>query len=65
MESDYKNITAKDIMSNNPVIIDSETLVSSALSIMNENKISQIVVTDNNNYSGLIHIHNILNEGLI
>ncbi len=33
-------------MSNNPVIIDSETLASSALSIMNENKISQIVVTD-------------------
>ena len=64
LESDYKNITAKDIMSNNPLIIDSETLVSSALSIMNENKISQIVVTDNNNYSGLIHIHNILNEGL-
>ena len=64
LESDYKNITAKDIMSNNPVIIDSETLASSALSIMNENKISQIVVTDNNNYSGLIHIHNILDEGL-
>ena len=65
LESNYKDVTAKDIMSNNPVIIDSETLVSSALSIMNENKISQIVVTDNNNYSGLIHIHNILNEGLI
>lgn len=62
--SNYKDVTAKDIMSNSPVIIDSETLVSSALSIMNENKISQIVVTDNNNYSGLIHIHNILNEGL-
>jgi arabinose-5-phosphate isomerase len=63
-ESNFNNILAKDLMSKDPFIIDSKTLASTALSIMNKNKISQIVVTKDNVYSGLIHLHNILNEGL-
>lgn len=63
-ESNFNNILAKDLMSQNPFIIDSKTLASEALSIMNKNKITQIVVTKNGDYFGLIHLHNILNEGL-
>jgi len=63
-ESNFNNILAKDLMSKNPFIIDSKTLASEALSIMNKNKITQIVVTKNGDYFGLIHLHNILNEGL-
>ena len=63
-ESNFNNILAKDLMSKNPFIIDSKTLASKALSIMNKNKITQIVVTKNGDYFGLIHLHNILNEGL-
>jgi arabinose-5-phosphate isomerase len=63
-ESNFNNILAKDLMSKDPFIIDSNTLASTALSIMNKNKITQIVVTKDNVYSGLIHLHNILNEGL-
>jgi arabinose-5-phosphate isomerase len=63
-ESNFNNILAKDLMSKDPFIIDSKTLASTALSIMNKNKITQIVVTKDNVYSGLIHLHNILNEGL-
>lgn len=63
-ESNFNNILAKDLMSKDPFIIDSKTLASTALSIMNKNKITQIVVTEDNVYSGLIHLHNILNEGL-
>tara|TARA_Y100000385_G_C13011719_1_gene601958 strand:- start:345 stop:1310 length:966 start_codon:yes stop_codon:yes gene_type:complete len=63
-ESNFNNIFAKDLMSKNPFIIDSKTLASEALSIMNKNKITQIVVTKNGDYFGLIHLHNILNEGL-
>jgi arabinose-5-phosphate isomerase len=63
-ESSFNNILAKDLMSKDPFIIDSKTLASTALSIMNKNKITQIVVTKDNVYSGLIHLHNILNEGL-
>jgi len=63
-ESNFNNILAKDLMSKNPFIIDSKTLASEALSIMNKNKITQIVVTKKGDYFGLIHLHNILNEGL-
>ena len=63
-ESNFNNILAKDLMSKNPFIIDSKTLASEALSIMNKNKITQIVVTKKRDYFGLIHLHNILNEGL-
>ncbi|MDB3927195.1 KpsF/GutQ family sugar-phosphate isomerase [Flavobacteriaceae bacterium] len=63
-ESNFNNILVKDLMSKNPFIIDSKTLASEALSIMNKNKITQIVVTKNGDYFGLIHLHNILNEGL-
>ena len=63
-ESNFNNILAKDLMSKNPFIIDSKTLASEALSIMNKNKITQIVVTKNGDYFGLIHLQNILNEGL-
>ena len=31
---------------------------------MNKNKITQLIVEDNDIYLGIIHLHNILNEGL-
>ena len=64
-ESNFKNILAKDLMSKNPFIIDSKILATKALSIMNKNKITQIIVTKNDFYSGIIHLHNIINEGLL
>jgi arabinose-5-phosphate isomerase len=51
-------------MSKNPFTIDSNMLATKALSIMNKNKITQIIVTKNGFYSGIIHLHNIINEGL-
>ena len=44
-QSNFNDIIAKNLMSNNPFIIDSQTLASTALTIMNKNKISQVVVT--------------------
>ena len=55
---------AKDIMSVNPLTIKSDILASEALEIMNQKKISQLVVVKNDDYAGLIHLHNIINEGL-
>lgn len=63
-QSNFNDIIARNLMSNNPFIIDSQTLASTALTIMNKNKISQVVVTENGDYLGLIHLHNILKEGL-
>ena len=59
-----KDFNAKNLMSLNPQKISSDTLASKALEIMNEHKINQLVVEDDNKYIGLIHMHNIINEGL-
>ena len=61
---DLKSIKASDLMSKSPKKINSEILVSDALKIMNSNKITQLIVEDNKTYTGIIHLHNILNEGI-
>ena len=63
-----KNISkllASDLMSLKPVEINSGILAANALDIMNKNKITQLVVVDNGMYIGLIHLHNIIKEGLV
>lgn len=62
--SDLKSIKASDLMSSSPKKINSEILASEALKLMNKNKITQLIVEDKNNYLGIIHLHNILNEGI-
>jgi arabinose-5-phosphate isomerase len=63
--SDLTNITAKDIMSANPKSIESDQHVSKALSILEDNAITQLLVTENNIYKGVIHLHDILKEGIL
>ena len=62
--SDISMLKAKDIMSINPKIIDSETMASEALEIMKGNKISQLIVTTDKQYSGVIHIQSLIKEGI-
>ena len=62
--SDISVLKAKDIMSINPKIIDSETMASEALEIMKGNKISQLIVTTDKQYSGVIHIQSLIKEGI-
>ena len=61
---EISKLKAKDIMSTNPQIIDSETLALEALEIMKKNKISQLIVTNNNLYFGVIHIQSLIKEGI-
>jgi arabinose-5-phosphate isomerase len=62
---DIKNLTAKDIMSPSPKTIDKNELAIKAFNIMEENNITQIIVTDNNKYVGMVHLHDILKEGIV
>ena len=49
----------------NPKIISSNSLVTeSSLNIMEQNNISQLLVVENNDYIGIIHIHDIIKEGI-
>ena len=56
---------AKDIISKKPLTIKTNILASKALEIMNHNKITQLVVVKDGHYVGLIHLHNLINEGLV
>ncbi len=61
---DFNNLKAIDILSGNPRTIGKDELVVNALSTMRENNITQLLVVDNNVYVGVIHLHDILNEGI-
>lgn len=58
-------LTACDIMSEKPKIIDRTELAVHAFGIMEKNKITSVVVMDDGKYAGLIHIHDVLREGIV
>ncbi len=58
-------LTAKDIMTVNPKRIKSTDLVSDALNILEDFSITQLVVIDKDEYKGVIHLHDILKEGIV
>ena len=60
---EISNLTAGEIMSNNPQSVDCELLAIDALEIMKQNKISQLIVTEKGKYFGILHIQNLINEG--
>ena len=61
----FTDLTAQDIMTKNPKNINSSILVSEALDILENNSITQLVVIDNNEYKGILHLHDILKEGIV
>ena len=58
-------LTAQDIMTKNPKTIKSSDMVSDALNILEDFSITQLVVVDNGDYKGVIHLHDILKEGIV
>lgn len=58
-------LLAKDIMSKSPKTIDENELAVNAFRIMEQNKITSVVVTHSDKYVGLIHIHDVLREGIV
>jgi arabinose-5-phosphate isomerase len=56
---------AEDIMTLHPKMIDSKSLAVHALEIMRNNNITQLIVTENNKYFGIIHLHDLIKEGII
>ena len=61
----FSDLLAKDIMNVTPKIISIDSLAYDALQIMEINNISQIVVMKKGIYVGIVHIHEILKEGII
>ena len=58
-------LTAKDIMSHSPKTISQDAMAVEALKIMQENHITQLLAIHENNYVGIVHLHNLIQEGLV
>lgn len=59
-------LTAADIMGKKPIVIEKNELAVNALNLMRANNITQIIVLDKNQcFEGIIHLHDLLKEGII
>ncbi len=66
IDSEYhlKSTQIENVMSKKPKIISSDTLASDALRIMHQSKITSLVVSENEQIFGVVHLHDILKTGL-
>lgn len=58
-------VKARDIMGRNPKTVEAEALAVDALDRMRKNNITQLLVTQGDSYAGVIHLHDLIREGLI
>jgi arabinose-5-phosphate isomerase len=68
MLNKYENINglkAKDIMTTNPKTIGADVLAIKALKEMRSNSLSQLLAVDGEKYVGVVHLHNLINEGIL
>ena len=61
----FTDLTAKDIMTKNPKSTSSGTMAIDALQILENHSITQLIVIDNEEYKGVLHLHDILKEGIL
>ncbi len=61
----FADLTAKDIMTKNPKTTTSEAMVIDAFHLMENFKITQLIVVDESEFKGVLHLHDILKEGII
>lgn len=58
-------LTAGDIMSHNPKTIEYDAMAVDAMDVLEENKISQLLAVKDGKYYGVVHLHNLIREGII
>lgn len=64
-QDQVSHLKASDIMTSNPKHVDSEMLAVDALAVMRKHSISQLLVKSENRYKGVLHIHDLIREGII
>lgn len=58
-------LRAKDIMTSSPKTIQADVLAIKALEMIQDNGISQLLAVNGKSYCGIVHIHNLINEGIL
>ena len=61
----FVHLSAKDIMTKNPKMIQLSDMVTDALNILEDFSITQLVVLEKEEYKGIVHLHDILKEGIV
>ncbi len=61
----FDHLTAADIMNPNPKTIEAKELAIDALELLRKNNISQVAVTKDGKYAGMVHLHDLVKEGLV
>lgn len=62
---DFTKLKAKDIMAKTPKSIDNDAMAVEAMNILEANEVSQLLSHKNGEYHGIVHIHNLIKEGII
>lgn len=63
-QPDFQKLKAADIMSKHPKSVDESTMAADALSLMEQHNISQLLITANGKYVGMVHLHDLVKEGV-
>jgi len=61
---DFSDLTAQDIMSPNPKTITTDAMAVQALELMETNNITSLLVEENGSYQGVVHLHDLIKEGI-
>ena len=64
-EEDVSALTAQEIMTSTPKSTTGDTLAMKALQMMRKSSITHLVVVDGHQYRGILHLHDLLREGLV
>lgn len=62
---DISNLKVEEIMTKEPKVIDSDTLISTAASLIQQYQISALAIVENNRAVGIIHFHDLLHLKVI
>jgi len=62
---DISTICAKDILTKHPITVEPTALAVEALNLLRTNNISQLIVAENGNYRGILHLHDLVKEGIV
>lgn len=61
---DFSTLKASDVMTHTPKCIAPQTLAVEALDMMRKKQITNLFVVENGTYLGVVHIHDIIKEGI-
>lgn len=62
---DFTKLRAKDIMSENPKTIKNSAMAIDALELLEQNDITRLIAIESGKYAGIVHLHNLVKEGII